>query len=283
MPPLLPAQRHHLATRPWAVALVVLIAIGGVAAVPASSAHAAGLPAQGSTISTLPAFPAPTSVKPPRATPYEVPAGQTVDYNNAELNGSTSGRGEFQQPVILVHPGGTVKNVIIGSLAADGIHCEASCTIENMYSSHVGEDAVTLLDGSPASSVVTIQGGGVQHAYDKVVQMDGAGTVRISHFAASDIGSLVRSCGNCPHQYPRHIVVSDVFIDGGRYKVAGVNQNFGDTAKLDHITIRGTRMQVCDRTIGGRGTPAKEVPGGSGDPYPGVCDFSYATILFEHG
>ncbi|MWJ14271.1 pectate lyase, partial [Clavibacter michiganensis subsp. michiganensis] len=215
MPPLLPAQRHHLATRPWAVALVVLIAIGGVAAVPASSAHAAGLPAQGSTISTLPAFPAPTSVKPPRATPYEVPAGQTVDYNNAELNGSTSGRGEFQQPVILVHPGGTVKNVIIGSLAADGIHCEASCTIENMYSSHVGEDAVTLLDGSPTSSVVTIQGGGVQHAYDKVVQMDGAGTVRISHFAASDIGSLVRSCGNCPHQYPRHMVVSDVFIDGG--------------------------------------------------------------------
>ncbi|MWJ08144.1 pectate lyase, partial [Clavibacter michiganensis subsp. michiganensis] len=64
---------------------------------------------------------------------------------------------------------------------------------------------------------------------------------------------------------------------------AGVNQNFGDTAKLDHITIRGTRMQVCDRTIGGRGTPAKEVPGGSGDPYAGVCDFSYATILFEHG
>ncbi|RMC84568.1 pectate lyase, partial [Clavibacter michiganensis subsp. michiganensis] len=49
------------------------------------------------------------------------------------------------------------------------------------------------------------------------------------------------------------------------------------------ITIRGTRMQVCDRTIGGRGTPAKEVPGGSGDPYAGVCDFSYATILFEHG
>ncbi|WP_316299968.1 pectate lyase [Clavibacter michiganensis] len=231
----------------------------------------------------MPAFPAPTSVKPPRATPYEVPAGQTVDYGNAELNGSTSGRGEFQQPVILVHPGGTVKNVVIGSLAADGIHCEASCTIINMWSSHVGEDAVTLLDGSPASSVVTIQGGGVQHAYDKVVQMDGAGTVRIMHFAASDIGSLVRSCGNCPHQYPRHMVVSDVFIDGGRYKVAGVNQNFGDTAKLDHITIRGTRMQVCDRTIGGRGTPAKEVPGGSGDPYPGVCDFSYATILFEHG
>ncbi|MDO4039740.1 pectate lyase [Clavibacter michiganensis] len=263
--------------------LVILVAVGGIATAPASSAHAAGLPAQGSSISTLPAFPAPTSVKPPRATPYEVPAGQTVDYGNAELNGSTSGRGEFQQPVILVHPGGTVKNVVIGSLAADGIHCEASCTIINMWSSHVGEDAVTLLDGSPASSVVTIQGGGVQHAYDKVVQMDGAGTVRISHFAASDIGSLVRSCGNCPHQYPRHMVVSDVFIDGGRYKVAGVNQNFGDTAKLDHITIRGTRMQVCDRTIGGRGTPAKEVPGGSGDPYPGVCDFSYATILFEHG
>ncbi len=164
-----------------------------------------------------------------------------------------------------------MKNVIIGSLAADGIHCEASCTIENMYSSHVGEDAVTLLDGSPTSSVVTIQGGGVQHAYDKVVQMDGAGTVRISHFAASDIGSLVRSCGNCPHQYPRHMVVSDVFIDGGRYKVAGVNQNFGDTAKLDHITIRGTRMQVATGPSVAAARPPRRYPEGAETPTRGCA------------
>ncbi|WP_258059284.1 pectate lyase [Clavibacter michiganensis] len=231
----------------------------------------------------MPAFPTPTSIKPPQPTPYVVPAGQTVDFGNAELNGSTTGRSEFQEPVILVEPGGTVKNVIIGPLAADGIHCEASCTIENMWSPHVGEDAVTLVDGSPASSVVTIRGGGVQHAYDKVVQLDGAGTVDISHFAASDIGSLVRSCGNCVHQYPRHIIVSDVFITGGHYKVAGVNQNFGDTAKIDHVTIRGAHIQVCHRTNGGHGIPATEVPGGTSDPYPGVCDFSYSTILFEEG
>ncbi|MBF4619490.1 pectate lyase [Clavibacter sp. VKM Ac-2873] len=249
----------------------------------APPASAAPLPDRGSSITEMPEFPKPTSVRPARSTPYIVPAGQTVDFGYAELNGSTTGRSEFQQPVILVKPGGTVKNVIIGRLAADGIHCEASCTIENMWSPDVGEDAVTLLDGSPDSSVVTIRGGGVAHAYDKVVQLDGAGTARISHFAASDIGSLVRSCGDCAHQYPRHIVVSDVFITGGRYKVAGVNQNFGDTAKIDHVTIRGNRMQICDRTVGGRGAPAKEVSGGSGDPYPGVCDFTYSTILFQEG
>ncbi|WP_316304525.1 pectate lyase, partial [Clavibacter michiganensis] len=99
--------------------------------------------------------------------------------------------------------------------------------------------------------------------------MDGPGTVGIPHFAASDIGSLVRSGGNCPHQYPRHIVVSDVFIDSAHYKVAGVNQTFGDTAKLDHITIRGSRLQVCDGHSGGRGPPAKEVPGGRGHRHAG--------------
>ncbi len=29
--------------------------------------------------------------------------------------------------------------------------------------------------------------------------------------------------------------------------------------------------------------PPRRYPEGSGDPYAGVCDFSYATILFEHG
>lgn len=264
--------------------IALAVALGGPLAQVSATApvHAAGLPAQGSSITSMPAFPAPTSVRPPRSTPYVIEAGQTVDFHNAELNGSTNGHDEFQQPVILLKPGATVKNVIIGPLAADGLHCEGSCNIIDAWAPHAGEDLVTLLDGSPASSVVTIQGGGVEHAYDKVVQMDGAGTVRISHYAASDIGSLVRSCGNCPHQYPRHIQVSDVFITGGRYKVAGVNQNFGDTARLDHVTIRGVRMQVCDRTIGGRGTPAQPIPG-AGGPYPGVCDFSYSTILFQQG
>ncbi|CAQ02326.1 pectate lyase [Clavibacter sepedonicus] len=287
MPPPFPASARLQATRPFrgrlgavaAVTAVALLALG-LSLPQTAPAQAAGLPARGSSISDMPAFPTPTHVAPAQSMPFLVKAGQTVDFHNQELNASTNGHGEFQEPVVLIEPGGIAENLIIGPLAGDGIHCQASCTLINIWWPHVGEDAVTLLDGSPASSVVTIRGGAVAHAYDKVVQLDGAGTARFSDFAASDIGTLARSCGNCPNQYTRHIVISNVFITGGKYKVAGVNQNFGDTATLDHVTIHGVHMQVCDRTIGGRGTAAKPVPG-AGGPFPPYCVFDPGTILYS--
>ncbi|WP_317229266.1 pectate lyase [Clavibacter sp. MX14-G9D] len=279
-PPTIPSSLRRLAL----VLALSLAAAGGIASVAVpEAASAAALPARGSSLTAMPAFPRPTVVMPPRSTPYVVEAGRTVDFHFAELNGSTNGHSEFQQPVLVLEPGATARNLIIGPLAADGVHCLATCRIEGMWSPHVGEDAVTLQAGSPAGSVVSITGGAVAHAYDKVVQLDGAGTAVITHLAASDIGTLARSCGDCLVQETRHVVVSDVLITGGRYKVVGVNQDRGDTARLDHVTIRGTRIPVCARTIGGRGTPAVEVPGDDGGPYRGVCDFGYDTILYQGG
>jgi pectate lyase len=42
------------------------------------------------------------------------------------------------------------------------------------------------------------------------VQHNGAGTVKISNFFASDFGKLYRACGNCSKSYERHVTVDNV-------------------------------------------------------------------------
>ena len=261
------------------LALAALVG-GGAAAAPAAPAHAAGPSAIGSSIDAMPAFPTPTSVIPATGSPIVIPAGQTRDFHFALINGRTTGPNEFQQPVVVLEPGATIKNAVVGLEAADGLHCLASCTIDDVYFQHVGEDAITLVEGSPASSVVTIHGGGAKYAYDKVVQVDGAGDVDISHYAVSHIGTLLRACGTCPSQHRHRFDIRDVYIEDGSYKVVGVNQDQGDRAHLQDLTIAGKHLQICWRsnTVPGGG-PAVKIPG-KGEPFPGVCDFSYGTIRY---
>ncbi len=42
------------------------------------------------------------------------------------------GQSESQKPIFELADGATIKNVIIGSPAADGIHCKGSCTLVNV-------------------------------------------------------------------------------------------------------------------------------------------------------
>jgi len=56
----------------------------------------------------------------------------------------TSGQTENQDPLFNLANGATLMNAIIGNPAADGIHCEGSCTLKNVWWEDVGEDAATL-------------------------------------------------------------------------------------------------------------------------------------------
>jgi pectate lyase len=58
------------------------------------------------------------------------------------------GQSESQDPVFELAPGATIKNVIIGAPAGDGIHCLGNCTIQNVWWEDVGEDAATFLGGT---------------------------------------------------------------------------------------------------------------------------------------
>lgn len=145
-----------------------------------------------SLFSAIPAFAAPTVVN----STIIVPKGETFDGKGQTYvaNPSTLGDGsqaEDQKPVFRLEAGATLKNVIIGSPAADGVHCYGNCTISNVVWEDVGEDALTL----KSAGTVNITGGAAYKAYDKVFQINAAGTINIKNFRADDIGKLVRQNG----------------------------------------------------------------------------------------
>ncbi|KAI9930240.1 hypothetical protein ASPWEDRAFT_23962 [Aspergillus wentii DTO 134E9] len=149
--------------------------------------------------------------------PYEVAEGETYDGGmktfgrGVECTGQNEG-GE-SDAVFIVKEGGTLKNAIIGSDQIEGVHCQGSCTIENVWWEAVCEDALSLKKGSGTYNIV---GGGAQGADDKVIQHNTGGTVNIQDFTVYDFGKLYRSCGNCDEMYERTVTLSGVTAVQGK-------------------------------------------------------------------
>ena len=191
------------------------------------------------------------------------------------------GQSESQDPMFTVADGGTIKNVIIGSPAGDGIHCLGTCTIQNVWWEDVGEDAATQ-KGTKTSQVMTIDGGGAQKASDKIFQHNGPGTMIIKNFVAKDFGKLYRSCGNCSKQYQRTVVVQNVTVIAPGKLLAGVNTNYGDKATFTGITIQGDsskKIHICDRFTGNStgAEPPKTGTGADGK----YCVYSSSDLTYK--
>ncbi|KAH6647094.1 pectate lyase [Truncatella angustata] len=140
--------------------------------------------------------------------------------------------------VFILKDGATLKNAIIGKDQIEGVHCEGSCTIENVWWAAVCEDALSLKGNGNAK----ITGGGATGADDKVIQHNGLGTVTIDGFTVVDFGKLYRSCGNCKTMGERNVVVKNVKAYNGKTLV-GINSNYGDKA-----TITGTCATSVKKT-----------------------------------
>ena len=184
---------------------------------------------------------------------------------------------ESQDPMFELANGATLKNVIIGSPAGDGVHCLGTCTIQNVWWEDVGEDAATFLGTSGGTSYVI--GGGAQSASDKVFQHNGNGTVNISGFYATGIGKLYRACGNCTNSYQRNVVVSNTVLSSASY-VVGINTNWGDTATLRTITLySGSSTHICAEYQGvAKGSEPTYLKDGVNDAY---CKFTTADITYK--
>lgn len=200
------------------------------------------------------AFPAATSVKNVPST-IKVAASTVYDGGMARFVGTgdlgTSGQGEDQGPLFQLSEGATLKNVILGNPAADGVHCSGNCTLQNVWWEDVGEDAATL-EGSSSSQVMLIDGGGAMHAADKVFQHNGPGTMIIQNFFVSDFGKLYRSCGNCDSMFTRHAVIQNIVAVAPGLALAGVNANYNDTATLSHLMLcdKSKKIAICQRYTG---------------------------------
>jgi hypothetical protein len=189
------------------------------------------------------------------------------------------GQSESQDPMFDLADGATIQNVIIGAPAGDGVHCAGSCTIKNVWWEDVGEDAATFRGGNSAK--FTVSGGGAKKAADKVFQHNGGGTLTISSFSVEDFGKLYRSCGNCSTQYKRSVVMSGITAKSPGKVIAGINTNYGDTAKFSKITISGSnskKVSVCDRYTGNnKGSEPKKTGSGADGKY---CLYSSSDITF---
>ncbi|MFH8939419.1 pectate lyase [Streptomyces griseosporeus] len=200
-------------------------------------------------------------------------------YGSGGLGGS--GQEEGQDPIFELADGAVLKNVIIGSPAADGVHCKGSCTLQNVWWLDVGEDAATF-KGKSASAVYTVYGGGAKNADDKVLQFNGAGKLVVTKFQVENFGKLVRSCGNCSTQYKRTIIINDVDVTAPGKSIVGINSNYGDTAALRNVRVHGDsgkKIKTCTRFQGNNtGKEPKEL--GSG-PDGTSCLFTAADISYE--
>ncbi|GAA1564386.1 hypothetical protein GCM10009827_102470 [Dactylosporangium maewongense] len=185
------------------------------------------------------------------------------------------GQSESQDPMFELANGATIKNVIIGAPAGDGIHCLGTCTIQNVWWEDVGEDAATFLGTGGGTSYVI--GGGAKSASDKVFQHNGNGTVNISGFYVENAGKLYRACGNCTNSYQRNVVVDNIIAKSTKV-IAGININWGDTARFTRITVYGSAT-ICDKY---KGAPKGSEPTHVGSGADGVnCFYSASDITYR--
>ena len=203
-------------------------------------------------------------------------------YGTGDLG--SGGQAEGEDPLFDLPNGGTLKNVILGNPASDGVHCEATCTLQNVWWEDVGEDAATFKPKS-SGATMTILGGGALHASDKVFQHNGTkgGTVIIDGFQVQDFGKLYRSCGNCKSgQSKRNVIIRNVTATYKGKVLAGINTNYGDTATFSNITIIGhssKKIVICQKFIG-NSTGAEPPKNGSGADGT-YCKYSSSDIHYK--
>lgn len=248
----------------------------------------AGLPATGgaTAVATARLCNWPTSTGSDQPVAKTIAVSDTFDGGMQRYVGSgslgTSGQGENQGPLFRLAEGATLQNVILGNPAADGVHCSGTCTLKNVWWEDVGEDAATL-EGTSDTQVMTVDGGGANHAADKVFQHNGPGTFVIRHFCVQDFGKLYRSCGNCGTQHPRHADISDVAAIPGdaTAALAGLNTNYGDTITFHNIAVsaRLDAIPICLRYTG-NDTGAEPTPTGSG-PDGVACLYAPTDITWQ--
>jgi hypothetical protein len=167
-------------------------------------------------------------------------AGQTYDGGGKRFQLSGGSQSEGQPPVFELQEGATLRNAVIGNLAADGVHCEGNCTVYNVWWEDVGEDAATAL-GGPGTEM-HVDCGGSFLGTDKTFQHNGQGLMHISRFVAdnwaSKGGKFYRSCGDCTgNKGPRSVLIENSRIHNHQ-TIAGVNSSYTNGTPPDHATLR---------------------------------------------
>ncbi|GMF29574.1 unnamed protein product [Phytophthora lilii] len=112
------------------------------------------------------------------------------------------------------------------------------CTIENVWWNDVSEDALNVKGGS-SSSITTVTSGRALPVDDKVIQHNGADTVKIDGFYGKDVSKLCRSCGTCGDKQ-RKVSVTNVYVVNPTNAVVTVNKNWNDEGTLSNVWVKSS-------------------------------------------
>ena len=162
--------------------------------------------------------------------------GMTFD-RGVQCSGQSEG--DDSDAVFDIQEGGTLKNVIIGANQKEGVHCQGSCTLENVWWEAVCEDAFTIKKQT-AGATTTITGGGASGAEDKVLQHNGGGTLKVSGFTVDNFGKLYRSCGNCKESAERHVILDGVKASGGTSTLSKISSRLRLDLRTDFRQLAST-------------------------------------------
>ncbi|MFP1905078.1 pectate lyase [Lonsdalea quercina] len=159
--------------------------------------------------------------------PIKVGAGETFDgQGKTYVAGAGLGNGsqtEGQKPLFEVADGGSVKNVIFGDNAADGIHLHGDATIDNVHWTNVGEDALTVKENTGNPANVTITNSSAQGASDKVFQLNADANFSVDNFKVKDFGTFVRTNGG--QQGNWNLNLSHVDAENGKFAFVKSDSN----------------------------------------------------------
>lgn len=183
---------------------------------------------------------------------FKVNGNKWVAYDRGRkgLGDCTKVEGGSKDPCFILEKGATLKNVILGANSVEHVHCSGDgCTVENVYWLDICEDALTLRDSKNTGAKFYVKGGAARNGSDKVIQHNSAGTVYINGFYVENSGKLYRACGNCKSGYQgqRKVEITDVTAKNVKV-LAGINGNFGDSAKFTNVKKEGGH--TCQRFQG---------------------------------
>jgi hypothetical protein len=185
-----------------------------------------------------------------------VKGGETYDGGCKRFKaGSSLGNGsqdEGQDPVFVLEDGATLKNVVLGFPAADGIHTEGDANLYNIHWEDIGEDALTI----EGSGTVVLDGGSAYKGADKTFQINAASTFRVSNFKASDAGKFIRQNGGTMFKVSVFIDKCDISnmkeaifrTDSSSSTVSMTNTRFSDIGESNFIGVSSGNITTSNNT-----------------------------------
>lgn len=208
----------------------------------------------GLTVAAFSLFPATTKAADDDEVLHEtivVEAGKTFDGEGQRyIAGPELGDGsqdEDQKPLFRLEEGATLKNVVLGAPAADGVHCYGDCLVENVVWEDIGEDALTV----KKEGTVTIKGGSAQKGEDKMFQINAPSTFKVYNFKGDNAGKFIRQNGGTKYKvsvYIENCTITNmkeaIFrTDSNTSEVTMVNTKYGNVGEkwigVKHVTERG--------------------------------------------